>query len=210
MKKINDTKPEADLTPEQTQASFKSDKPKLGHGRRIWRTALIWMVVIAAALLIGLLADHFMRYKPTNETLLQTQSELSQANLNNNDLKARLATVDDKIATLESTNQTLQSELDSTKAHLELLKVLVDVSNARIALFLDDVEGAKAALTNTPQRLENLSPSIAEYDTSLAQSMPQRLNLIVSGLARDVETAKIDLELFTKDLLEVEAAIFGD
>jgi hypothetical protein len=87
---------------------------------------------------------------------------------------------------------------------------LVDVSNARIALFLDDVEGAKAALTNTPQRLENLRPSITEYDTSLAQSMPQRLNLIVSGLERDVETAKIDLELFTKDLLEVEAAIFGD
>jgi chromosome segregation ATPase len=210
MKKIIDTKPEADLTPEQTQASFKSDKPKLGRGRRIWRTALIWMVVIAAALLIGLLADHFMRYKPTHETLLQTQSELSQASLTNNDLKARLATGDDKIATLESTNQTLQSELDSTKAHLELLRVLVDVSNARIALFLDDVEGAKAALTNTPQRLENLRPSITEYDTSLAQSMPQRLNLIVSGLERDVETAKIDLELFTKDLLEVEAAIFGD
>jgi len=29
-------------------------------------------------------------------------------------------------------------------------------------------------------------------------------------LERDPETAKIDLELFTKDLLEIEAVLFND
>ncbi|MBN2256734.1 MAG: hypothetical protein JW704_02785 [Anaerolineaceae bacterium] len=195
---------------EKTQTIPQPGKPKLGRGRRLWRNALIWMVVVAVALLIGLLAYHFIRYKPVNEALQQTQSELTQTNLANDDLEAQLATVDEKIAALESDNQTLQSDLDTATAHLELLKVLVDVSNARIALFLDDVEVAKAALTSTSQRLETLSPSIADFDASLAQSIPQRLGLIILGLDRDVETAKIDLELFTKDLLEVEAAIFGD
>jgi len=104
----------------------------------------------------------------------------------------------------------LQDELNTTTAHLTLLQVQVDVSNARLALSLNDVEGAKAALSNTQQRLEKLVPRIANFDTGLAQSMPQRLSLIVSGLGRDPETAKIDLELFSKDLLKIEAALFTD
>jgi hypothetical protein len=104
----------------------------------------------------------------------------------------------------------LQDELKTATGHLELLQVQVDVSNARMALALDDVEGAKAALSNTQQLLDNLLPRIAVYDPNLAQSMPQRLSLIVSGLDRDTETAKIDLELFTKDLLAIEAALFND
>ena len=86
--------------------------------------------------------------------------------------------------------------------------MLVDVSNARLALFLNDVDGAKAALVDTPQQLDDLLPFIAEFDPNLAQSMPQRLNLIITGLDRDIETVKIDLELFSKDLLEVESSIF--
>ena len=104
----------------------------------------------------------------------------------------------------------LQDELNTTTAHLTLLQVQVDVSNARLALSSNDVEGAKAALSNTQQRLEFLVPRIANFDNSLAQSMPQRLGLIVSGLGRDPETAKIDLELFSKDLLRIEAALFNE
>jgi hypothetical protein len=74
---------------------------------------------------------------------------------------------------------------------------------------LNDIAGAKAALSNTPQRLDDLLPRIANYDNSLAQSMPQRLGLIVSGMDRDPETAKIDLGLFTNDLLKIEAALFS-
>jgi hypothetical protein len=102
----------------------------------------------------------------------------------------------------------LQDELNTTKANLTLLHVLVDVSNARLALSLNDVAGAKAALSNTPQRLDNLLPLIAKFDNSLAQSMPQRLSLIISGMDRDPETAKIDLGLFYNDLLKIEAALF--
>jgi hypothetical protein len=104
----------------------------------------------------------------------------------------------------------VQVELNTATAHVKLLQVLVDVTNARLALALNDVEGAKAALINTQPRLDDLLPLIANFNASLAQSMPQRLSLIVSGLERDTETAKIDLELFTKDLLAIKAALFID
>jgi len=102
-----------------------------------------------------------------------------------------------------------QSDLNAAEVHLELLRCLTDVSNARIALFMDDVDSAKAALANMSQRLDNLASVINEYDDSLAKDMQERLGLIVSGLDRDVETAKIDLGLLAKDLLNIEAIIFG-
>ena len=104
----------------------------------------------------------------------------------------------------------LQDELNTTAAHLELSQVMVDVSKARLALALNDVAGAKAALLDTQQRLDNLLPRIAIFDANLSQSMPQRLSLIVSDLERDTKTAKIDLDLFNQDLLEIEAALFNN
>jgi hypothetical protein len=102
----------------------------------------------------------------------------------------------------------LQDEFKTTTAHVELLQVLVEVNNARLALSLEDVVGAKAALVDTGQRLDTLLPLISTFDANLALSMPQRLSLIRSGLDRDTETAKIDLGLFTKDLLAIEAELF--
>ncbi len=195
---------------EPKPAPAKPEKPPLSRFRRLWRATLITLVVIAAIFLAGVLTYHFTRYAPLNETLRQTQSELAKANQTLGEMEARLADAEKRAAALESDNQTLKSERDAARTHLELLRVLVEVDNARLALFQGDAEGAKAALTNTPDRLKTLGPKIAEFDAGLAQSMPQRLSLIISGLDRDVETAKIDLELFTKDLLGVEARLFGE
>ena len=172
---------------------------------------------IGFAFLAGIIADHYIRYRPLSEALAHTQTELDHANQSISDLQAELERLNttiqeanDRITSLEGEGKTLQEELDTAKAHLELLQVLVEISNARLALFLNDAEGTKAALVSTPQRLDNLLPRITEFDANLAQSMPQRLSLIIIGLERDTETAKIDLELLTKNLLDIEAALFGD
>jgi len=207
----------ASAPPESVATSTKAGKTQPGRLQRFFRKALLWLVVLAVAFLAGLVTDHYLRVKPLSELIVETQATLDQANQEISNLQAetaRLNTViqeaNDRITSLESEKVALQEELETANAHLELLQVLVDVSNARLALFLNDVDAAKAALVNTPQRLDNLLPTIAEFDTILAQSMPQRLSLIISGLERDTETAKIDLELFTKDLLEIEAALFGE
>jgi len=154
--------------PEFVATSTKAEKTQPGRLQRFFRKVLIWLVILAIVFLAGIVTDHYLRFKPS------------------------------------------QDELKTATAHLTLLQVQVDVSTARLALSLKDVEGAKAALFNTQQRLDNLLPRIAIFDPNLAKSMPQRLSLIVSGLKRDPETAKIDLELFTKDLLAIEAALFND
>jgi hypothetical protein len=202
--------------PEPVAISDTPEKPRLGRLRRLIRIVLIWLVVLSIGFLAGLETDQYLRYKPLSKAIGETQTALDQANQQISNMQAEIdkltaANVDAnvKITSLEGENKTLQDKFKTSDAHLKLLQILVDVSNARLALFLNDVEGAKAALTNTPQRLDNLLPFISTFDANLAKSMPQRLNLIVSGLDRDTETVKIDLELFSKDLLEIEAAMFG-
>jgi uncharacterized phage infection (PIP) family protein YhgE len=208
-------KAQTPLSPEPASLSEKAEMAKPGRFQRILRTILIWLVVLALLFMAGVLTDEFLRYKPLAETASKAQSELDQARQELSNLQAeadQLNTVNkaanDQINSLEGANKKLHSELDTANAHLALLQGLVDVTDARLSLSLNDMEGAKAALVDLPQLLDNLLPFITEFDPNLAKSMPQRLDLIITGLDRDIETAKIDLELFSKDLLEVESAIF--
>ncbi|MFU8827794.1 MAG: hypothetical protein ACNA70_09955, partial [Brevefilum sp.] len=140
--------------------------------------------------------------------LKTTQAELEDANqavseltAENEQLRARNQSANDEI-------DELQTELDAARTGAQLYQVLLDVNTARIMLFLEDIEGAQDALAGTRDRLEGLLPTINEVDPDLALSLPRRLELIVSGLARDPEAGLIDLELFTKDLLALEP-LFG-
>lgn len=202
--------------PSPVATATKADKPRLSRLRRFFRKLLIWLVVVAATFLAGIITDQSLRYKPLSEAFLKSQASMDQANQNINDLTAQTGQLNtlfqvanDKVISLEGESNALQDELGMATAHVELLQVLMDVSNARLALSQKDVEGAKTALVNTQQRLDDLLPRIAKYDSNLAKSMPQRLGLIASGLDRDTETAKIDLDLFAKDILKIETVMFG-
>jgi len=195
----------------------EKDNKQPGGLQRFFRKGLIWLVVIVIAFSVGMAADHFLRYKPLSDTHDETRAELDQARQDLSDMQSEIDNLNrlnqkagENIAELETENIELQDEIETTITHLRLFQVLVDVSNARVALFRENVVEAKATLVNTQQRLEELLPRIAEFDPALAEDMPQRLNLIISGLDRDTETALIDLELITSDLLDIEEVVFGD
>jgi hypothetical protein len=178
--------------------------------KKFFQKALIWLVVIVVAFGAGFLLDHFLRYQPAAESLRQTQAEL--VNLQD-DLAAAESKVEQMTPKLEAANAkiaTLEDDLEMANARVQLYKILVDVTNARLSLFLEDIEGAQSALDETKMGLDALGPVIEKVDEELALSMSRRLELIIAGLERDPETAGIDLELFTKDLLALEPLLFGE
>lgn len=177
---------------------------------RLLRKILIGLVIAALIFLAGFLTNHFVRYQPLSNTLNETQVELEQANQTISELEAQNTQLTNANRTANNEIIALEAELASVKANALFYQVLVDVNTARIELFLEDIEGAQAALTDTQDNLEALLPYITEVDPELALSLPRRLDLIISGLVRDPETGLIDLELFTKDLLELEPLLVGD
>ena len=205
IEETTNSQPESTLSEEQPKIQKETaEKKPPTRFQRFLRKALIILAVVGLIFLAGFLTDHFVRYRPLSDTLEETRAELEQANLTVKDLEAENASLRRSNRTANETIASLEDELANTRANAKFYQVLVDVNTARIELFLEDIEAAQAALAETQDRLADLLPVIAEVDPELALSLPRRLDLIVSGLARDPETGLIDLELFTKELLELQ------
>ena len=197
--------PETEQTP-----SPEEGKAQPGRFGQFIRKALLWLLIITIAFLGGFFVDYFLRYRPLADDVGETNAVLDRANQAVNDLQTENERLQREISTANNETSTLKEGLEAAKANIKYFQILVDVNNARINLFLEDIEGAQASLEETQARLEDLLPLIENINPELAISLPRRLDLIVSGLARDPETGRIDLELFTKDLLELQPLIFGD
>jgi len=201
-----------DQDPLELEQALDASPKKLPPSRfvRFLRKVLIGLVIVAAIFLAGFLTDHFVRYSPLSEELNKTHAELEQAN-------QELSDLEDENDQLTSANQAandeiaaLESELTAATTNLKFYQVLVNVNTARIELFMEDIESAQATLEDTQDNLEDLLSFIVEVDPELALSLPRRLDLIIAGLERDPETGRIDLELLTKDLLELELLLVVD
>ncbi len=176
----------------------KPEKQPLSRLRRFWRSSLIWLAVVAIAFTVGVVTFNFLRYQPQVKELTQAYETTTDLQNQVISLTAKLNTANDRLVVLED-----------AQTHLELMQVLVDVNNARLALVNKDIPAAKTALENTAQHLEDLAPRLSGADASLVTSLPQRLVLILSGLDGDVETAKVDLELLAGNLMDIAATLFG-
>lgn len=202
--------PQAGAIPQKGQAPDRL--------QQFLRRMSIWLGIIVVVFFAGALADHYLRYKPLSEAFTESRSTLDQANQTIGDLQAEkesleasLSELNDRLKTFENENKALQEKLAMAETHLGLLRLLEDVMNARLALAKEDIEGAQTALVDTPQRLDDLLPRLKAVNSRMAESLPQRLELILSGLERkNLETVEVDLELFSKDLLTIETTSFSE
>lgn len=188
----------------------KPEKSKQSKNKKFFNKVLIWLAVIVIAFGAGFLLDHFLRYQPLLADLRQAQADQVLLQEDLDEIQNEIEQITPQLEASNARVTSLEEELKMANARLQFYQVLVDVSNAQLKLFLEDIEAAETALTDTQISLEKLGPVIEEIDPDLAVSLPRRLELITAGLARDPETARIDLELFTKDLLALEPLLFED
>lgn len=161
------------------------------------RRALTWLGIGAVLFLAGFLTFYFTLHRPKVTALEETEAQLAQ-------VEEELQAVQGR---LDSANQTIDS-LQTADEHRALLAVVVDVYAARLALTQEDTVAAKTKLSKTDETLGEVLDSIAEFDSGLAQALPQRLSLIITNIDRDIETAIEDCDQMIDDLLEVETALY--
>ncbi len=154
------------------------------------RRFLIWFAVVAVFFLGGFLTYYFVFYRPVAAELKTAQAEVSS-------LQSQLDSANSQLA-----------DMEDGRSHRDLLLVLVDVYDARVALTEDNVVAAKSALADTSEILDDVYDQIDAFDSSLAATLQPRLDLIISNLDRDPETAIADCDQLIEDLLEVEAALY--
>lgn len=161
------------------------------------KKALTWLAVVVVAFLAGFITFYFTLYKPKLDQLDQTQTALTEAENKVGNLETQLATVTEQRDALETADD-----------YRVLLSIMTDIYAVRTALVEGNTSAAKSALSDTGETLDGIIGVIQDFDAKLAESLPQRLNLIRTNIDGNLENAIADCDLFIKDLRDIEKALY--
>lgn len=185
----------------------KPDEPKppsrLG---KFFRKALRWVTGLIVVFALGVGTTYFVRVRPMNYQIQDLENQLQAADLTVSQLEEQIST----FAGLETENEKLTNELLETQLHVDIMRVLVDVTSAELALANEDIITAKASLTGTDERLADLEETLQGEDQQTIEGMRTRLTLVLEELETDAFAALSDLDVLASNLLALERSLFGN
>lgn len=174
--------PEEALAPEKTRG---------GRFKDAIRKGFIWLLVFSFVYLAGVVTMYILEVQPAKDALEETQLELEDANQAILDLRVDLD----------------QAEFDLS--YNTYLQVVADVYAARLALLDEDTSSAKIYLTSAEDNLALILEDVAAFDRSLADSLAQRLSLVMTNVDADIERALQDAAVLSDDLEKVYDGVYS-
>lgn len=165
-----------------------------------------WAAGIGLIFGFGVVLTWIVRVVPLVGELRDLREELGAANTQITGLEDVVSDLRD----LERTNASLQAELTKAELHIVLLNVLSDISEARLALAIDDRAAAHAALTDTDDLMVSLQEALEGEDANNVVGYRVRLQQAISEVDTDTFAADGDLEILANGLMNLEQKVFSD
>lgn len=179
------------------ESAGTEETPQPSRFQIFMRKALTWLAVVLVAFLGGFITFYFSLYQPKVDELNQAQTTLAETQDEVAQLEAQLASVSAQRDALETADE-----------YRHLLSILADTYAARLALVEENTAAAKSAFSDTDETLDVIIDVIQDFDAKLAESLPQRLNLIRTNIDGNLENAIADCDLLIKDLRDIEKALY--
>lgn len=173
---------------------------------RFFTRIIRWTAGIGLIFGFGVMLTWFVRVVPLVNESRDMRDELTAANAQIADLEQ----VVDDLRDLEQINASLQADLSSAELHIVLLNILSDISEARIALALDDPAAAHASLTDTDELMAELQEALEGEDANTVVGLRVRLLQSISEIDTDQFAADGDLEILGNGLLVLEQKVFSN
>jgi len=170
------------------------------------RKILLWAVGLVVLFTAGVVLSWFIQVRPQAVRIENLETQVLEAQ-NQVDLLDQEV---QELRPLSDQNAQLMEELESTRVHLDLLSVLVDVTTAQLALAQEDDIAARAALTGTDASLDSLEIILEGADAQEVRDMSDRLDLVLEEVKSDPFAARRDLEVLANNLLALERVLFGE
>ena len=168
------------------------------------RKLLLWATGTLTIFTLGIVLMWIVQVRPRTIELRELESQLQSSNQEIEKLAGEL----DILKAVDAENAALEASLDETLMHLNLLSVLVDVSNAQLALNDGNLEMAQAALADS--KLDLLAIDLDGNRQDTVEAMQERLSLALGEINEDTFAAQSDLEVLRNTLLALERSLFGD
>ncbi len=191
---------------EPEEGAFEVEAMEPSRFGRLLRSLLRWSAGLLVVFALGILATWLIRVRPQSANLAELRSDLDAAQGEISALQSEV----NALRPLRGENTALKEELESTVKHLDLLRVLVDVTSARLALEQEDPTSARAALGATDDRLEALEAGLTGQNAQTVGGMRDRLVLVLDELETDAFAARRDLEILANNLLALERSLFTE
>lgn len=206
-----DELPTEDMGPTLEGAEGQQVEPptqprKEGRFGRVVRRGLQWAAAAGVLFLLGVLVVFFVRVRPQADQIKQLQRTLDETQSEVESLQSRM----DQLEPLEDEIELLKAELSVKDRHLDLLAVLVDVTNAQLGLAKGEPATAAAALEATDDRLRSLQEGLDDREEEIVRGMRDRLGLVMQEIETDEFAAQNDLEILANNLVDLEDAVFGE
>ena len=131
----------------------------------------------------------------------KASTDLEQAN-------ATVTSQTDQITTLQTSNETLQKDLDSALLHNFALKALAGVRGASLAAATDDYAGARLSLIQASDSLDNLSSLLGANQKDVLTAMQQSAAQALTKLKINLTSAQLELDQLTNNLVQLEDNLF--
>ena len=177
--------------------------PSEKKGSGFLRTCLFWSVGLFGIFALGIAATWVLQVRPRSAEIEKLGVQAATAQSDVVDLEERL----DHLLPLEEENAALLVETTAMNQELALLRVLLSVKTAQMALNMDDVADAQEGLENSKEDLERVAQGMTGEEAEVLRDLINRLDLIQSEIVRDPEAAAQDLEILTNTLVTLERAI---
>ncbi len=166
------------------------------------RGALRWVLWVLVVFGLGALLIVFTLFVPARQKLDKANTDLEHAN-------ATVTGQTNQLTTLQTSNETLQKDLDAATLHMYLFKALSGVRGASLSVAADDYAGARLSLIQASEALDLLSSLLTGTDqkdvlTAMQQSVAQAL----TDVDTDLKAAQPELDQLTKNLVQLEANQF--
>ncbi len=177
--------------------------PSKKKGSGFLRTCLFWSVGLFGIFALGIAATWVLQVRPRSIEIEKLGVQVVTAQAEVVDLEERL----DLLLPLEDENTALLVETAAMNQELALLRVLLSVKTAQMALMMDDVADAQEGLENSREDLERVAQGMTGAEAEVLRDLINRLDLIQSEIDRDPGAAAQDLEILANTLVTLERAI---
>jgi hypothetical protein len=175
-------------------------KPEIRPQKPI-RGTLRWLLAVLLAFGLGALLIALTLYFPARQELVKANADLEHAN-------ATVTSQTDQITTLQTSNQTLQKDLDSVELHSYVLKALSGVRGASQAVAAGDYAGARLSLIQASDALDNISGLLGTNQIDVLTAMQQSAAQALTKLKTNLTSAQPDLDQLTNNLVQLEDNLF--
>ncbi len=175
---------------ETVQPEAKPETPR----RNSLGGTLRWLLAVLLAFGLGALLIALALYFPS-------QQQLTKAN-------ATATSQTDQITTLQTSNETLQKDLDSEKLHSYVLKALSGVRGASQAVAAGDYAGARLSLIQASDALNILSGLLGTDQKDVLSAMQQSAAQALTKLKTNITSAQPELDQLTNNLVQLEDNLF--